>query len=265
MSPFRSSVRGLVTGPPSESAERECFRSGLRDRTSPPTRSFDSRAASLRLASSFATCRGPLDVKTTTRTLCALAAFVNRRADQFLDQAFHRPAYRWMFSGQRGQRTSLAADHVTAVLFDTSHGAELLVEQLRSRRRHVIAAIRMAARRRVRARVVLRPVATAYRRGAQATCCAKTSTSCVNSGMIRLRQQLLDFRRELKHPRRSRRAGPAAPPPHHAVTFHRGDLGSDAARAQLQFGRDLVNRQGATLEKADDAPRPVSSNCCLSI
>ena len=70
-----------------------------------------------------------LNLKTTTRTLCALAAFVNRGAHEFLDETLHGATHRGVFPGQGRERASLTADDVPTVLLDVSHGAELFVEQ----------------------------------------------------------------------------------------------------------------------------------------
>src|SRR5687768_5049902 len=75
-------------------------------------------AATFSGPSGFPRTRG--DFETTSRTLVALAAFVNGRADEFLHQAFHRPAHRGVFAGQRRKRAALAADDVLAGFLDAS-------------------------------------------------------------------------------------------------------------------------------------------------
>ena len=67
------------------------------------------------------------------------------------------------------------------------------------------------------------------------------------------RQQLFDFRSQLEHARRSRRTDTAAAASHHAITFHRGDLRPDAARAEPQRRRHVVHGEGSALKQADDA------------
>ena len=61
-----------------------------------------SRLADLVGASGTLPWRFCLDLKTTTRTLGALAAFVNRGAHEFLDQTLHGATHRGVFPGEGG-------------------------------------------------------------------------------------------------------------------------------------------------------------------
>src|SRR5687767_6579266 len=77
-------------------------------------------------ARSCCCCAGP-DVKAAARPVCSIATLVNRRTNDFRDQALHRETNPWMLPGQGGQRTTRSVNDVPSVSLDVSERPELLV------------------------------------------------------------------------------------------------------------------------------------------
>ena len=80
------------------------------------------------------TLRGGPDFKTALGSLSAIATFMNGDAYDFSDQTFHCQTDARMFASQCREGTSDAANDVSAVSFDMSHGAQLLVHHLARQR-----------------------------------------------------------------------------------------------------------------------------------
>ena len=76
---------------------------------------------------------GP-NFKTALGPLSSIATFMNGDAYDFSNQAFHGQADAWMFASQCRERTSDATNDVSAVCFDMSRGAQLLVHHLARQR-----------------------------------------------------------------------------------------------------------------------------------
>ena len=183
----------------------------------------------------------------------AVAAFVNGRAYEFLDDTLQGPAHRRVLPGQGRQRARVTADDVPTVLFDVSHSAKLLVKQLArghdSGPQSTGRASGMQFAGEVPSRLSQQRINLTRRK-----VLGEHVNELGEQRNIRTRQQLLDLMCQLKQSRGSRCSRPPAHAADNAVTLHRGDLCSYPAGTEHEPGRDVVDRQWAALEKADNAP-----------
>ena len=70
-----------------------------------------------------------LDFKAALGPLRTITAFADGYSNDFGDKTFHCAADARMFSRQRRERTSDTTDDVTAIAFDASGRAELLIQR----------------------------------------------------------------------------------------------------------------------------------------